>query len=109
MSKITFNNAQSPFFRSVKEKVDLYFSKNKIHSTGNRKLFLKGAFQIIAAVVMYITLVFFTPGIILSVLLCCVLGVNLAVIGFNVMHEGGHQSFSKHKWLNTAAAYFLNI
>jgi linoleoyl-CoA desaturase len=109
MSKISFNNAQSPFFKSVKEKVDLYFSKNKIHSAGNRRLFLKGSFQILVAIALYVTLVFFNPGNLLSILLCCALGVNLAVIGFNVMHEGGHASFSKYKWLNTGAAYFLNI
>jgi linoleoyl-CoA desaturase len=35
--------------------------------------------------------------------------MNLALIGFNIMHEGGHQSFSKHKWLNSTSAYFLNV
>jgi linoleoyl-CoA desaturase len=38
-----------------------------------------------------------------------ILGFNLAVIGFNVMHEGGHQSFSRHKLINDISAYSLNI
>jgi linoleoyl-CoA desaturase len=40
--------------------------------------------------------------------LCTLLGVNLAALGFNVMHEGGHQSFSRYPWLNSASAYLLN-
>ena len=35
--------------------------------------------------------------------------MNLSVIGFNIMHEGGHQSLSKHRWVNTFGAYILNI
>ena len=38
-----------------------------------------------------------------------ILGINLGLIGFNVMHEGGHQSFSKHQWLNNISAYSLNV
>jgi linoleoyl-CoA desaturase len=41
--------------------------------------------------------------------LCAVFGANLAAIGFNVMHEGGHGSFSKYKWINSVSAYSLNI
>ncbi len=58
---------------------------------------------------IYVTVVFFTPIALISILLCLILGFNLAVIGFNIMHEGGHQSFSKHSWLNNTSAYFLNV
>lgn len=37
------------------------------------------------------------------------MGVNFAAIGFNVMHEGGHQSYSDVKWINTISAYSLNL
>jgi len=109
MSKISFNNKQSPFFTSLKEKVNRYFSDNNIRIHGNKKLYIKSGIQIASAIILYVTLVFFTPGTVLSLLLCSLLGINLAVIGFNVMHEGGHQSFSRYKWLNTIGAYFLNI
>ncbi|HLX92753.1 MAG TPA: acyl-CoA desaturase [Puia sp.] len=35
---------------------------------------------------------------------CIVLGILTASIGFNVMHDGAHGSFSKYKWLNNIAA-----
>jgi linoleoyl-CoA desaturase len=109
MSKIQFNNKKSPFFKSLKEKVDDYFSTTRKDSSGNAKLYLKSILQVSTALGMYVTLVFFTPGVFISLLLCALLGINLALLGFNIMHEGGHQSFSKHKWLNKASAYFLNV
>ncbi len=109
MSKITFNTTQSPFFKTLKNKVDTYFAQNKIQTSGNRKLYFKGILQVTVAISLYIILVFFTPSTIVSIILCAILGLDLALIGFNVMHEGGHQSFSKRKWINNLSAYSLNV
>lgn len=109
MSKISFNNTSSPFFKSLKEKVNNYFTENKLSRTGGTKLFFKGLFIALSAITIYSVLVFFTPPTLVAILLCCLLGLNFAVIGFNIMHEGGHGSFSKYKWLNDISAYSLNI
>jgi linoleoyl-CoA desaturase len=109
MIKVTFDNSQSSFFKTLKEKVDKYFHEHQIDPTGNGKLYMKSVIQILSAFSLYVLLVFFTPSLVWSVVLCAILGMNMAVIGFNVMHEGGHQSFSKYTWLNKASAYFLNV
>ena len=109
MLKYTFNTTGITFFKDLKEKVDRYFSENKLHPAGNAKLFRKSLLQIASAASLYVVLVFFTPVTLVALLLCVILGLNLAVIGFNVMHEGGHQTFSRHAWLNKASAYFLNV
>jgi linoleoyl-CoA desaturase len=109
MTKISFTSTQSPFFQTLKQKVDNYFAEEGIHRSGNKTLYFKSAFQILSAVLIYTTLVFMTPGPLISILLCGVLGINLGVIGFNVMHEGGHNSFSKYHWLNVVSGHFLNI
>lgn len=109
MSKVTFDNSQSSFFKTLKEKVDQYFIEHNLDPAGNRKLYIKGGIQIFSALSLYVFLVFFTPPTLWAILLCALLGMNMAVIGFNVMHEGGHQSFSKYAWLNKASAYFLNV
>lgn len=109
MSKTTFNNASSPFFRALKEKVNNYFTENQLPKTGGSRLFWKGVFIALSAVVIYVVLVFFTPSPLIAILLCILFGVNLAVIGFNIMHEGGHGSFSKHRWMNNVSAYSLNL
>lgn len=109
MAKVSFNNSQTPFFTSLKEKVNNYFKENNLQTSGNKSLYFKSAIQVIAAAFNYIILVFFTPPHLISILLCIIQGVLLALIGFNLMHEGGHKSFSKHQWLNTIGAYSLNI
>ncbi len=109
MPKISFAHTQSPFFKSLKTKVDVYFATHHISRAGNFPLLFKSIVQVVSAVVLYVVLVFFTPPPAAALVLCVLLGLNLAFIGFNIMHEGGHQSFSKHKWLNTASAYFLNV
>ena len=109
MSKLSFNNANSPFFKSLKSKVNIYFKENKLSRTGGSPLFFKGLLISLSAVIMYVILVFFTPPVWVSLILCGLLGVNFAMIGFNIMHEGGHGSFSRYKWLNAVSAYSLNI
>jgi linoleoyl-CoA desaturase len=109
MANITFSNTQTSFFKTLKEKVDNYFISHQLHPAGNSKLLLKSIFQVLTAILLYTILIFFTPHYSIALLLCCILGLNLAIIGFNIMHEGGHSSFSKYKWLNTTSAYFLNV
>jgi linoleoyl-CoA desaturase len=109
MLKFTFDNSQSAFFKNLKARVDGYFSETQLDPTGNGKLYLKGTIQVFTAAVLYTVLVFFTPPAIIAIPLCLLLGLNLGVIGFNVMHEGGHQSFSKYPWVNKASAYSLNM
>ncbi|WP_207429755.1 acyl-CoA desaturase [Pedobacter sp. SYSU D00535] len=108
MSKITFRNNDPIFYRSLKEKVNTYFSQTKVSQKGGFQLLLKSSILTVSAISIYITLVFFTPGVLVSLLLCALFGFNLAFIGFNIMHEGGHGSFSKYKWLNDISAYSLN-
>jgi linoleoyl-CoA desaturase len=109
MQSYTFDTNKDFFFKNLKTRVDQYFNERKLHPAGNGRLYLKSILQVLSAAGLYIILVFFTPTPIISLSLCVVLGFNLAVIGFNVMHEGGHQSFSKHGWINKMSAYFLNV
>ena len=109
MQKVSFNNKNSVFFNALKEKVDTYFKSNNISETGNYKLYIKTALLLASLAVLYTILVFFTPPVWVSIILCCLLGINLAGIGFNIMHDGAHGSFSKKTWVNELMGYSLNI
>lgn len=108
MQKVVFDNKNSIFFDTLKQKVDAYFKSNNIRETGNIKLYSKTIFLLTAAITIYLTLVFFTPGVWLSVLLCCLMGLTLAAIGFNTMHDAAHGSFSRKSWVNSLMAFSLN-
>ncbi|HET9487797.1 MAG TPA: acyl-CoA desaturase [Chryseosolibacter sp.] len=109
MLKFTFQRNQTTFFKELKEKIDHYFAETKKDPAGNGRLYLKGAIQMLSAAVLYTVLVFFTPATWIAIPLSILFGLNLGLIGFNVMHEGGHQSFSRHPWINKASAYSLNM
>lgn len=96
------------FFSTLKERVDQYFIDRRTERTGNIRLYLKSVVQVLMALSLYSILVFASIPIWCAILLAIMLGINLAILGFNIMHEGGHQSFSKHGWLNSVAGYFLN-
>jgi linoleoyl-CoA desaturase len=110
MAQIRFQNPQVSFFNSLRTKVDQYFIQNQIKPTGDYRLYLKTAILFSALLFMYITLVFFTPeNHWISLFLCALMGINIAAIGFNVMHDGAHGSYSGKKWINETMGYALNL
>ncbi len=58
---------------------------------------------------IYFHLVFLTPVWWLALMECLVLAGLTAAIGFNVMHDGMHGSFSRRKWVNNIAGLSLNF
>ncbi|WP_317235994.1 fatty acid desaturase family protein [Niabella hibiscisoli] len=52
---------------------------------------------------------FYTPQAWLALTECLFLGLLTAAIGFNVMHDGAHGSFSNNTKVNMAAAYTLDL
>ena len=109
MSFVTFNTKEHPFFDELKAKVDAYFDQTGKNRWGDWKIYLKTGILLSTLVGIYIWLVFFTPGIAVSLVLCSLLGLTLAGVGFNVMHDGAHGSFSKYEWINNLMGYTLNL
>ncbi len=109
MLQYKFDTDSTNILKELRTQVDNYFATHNSHPAGGWKLFVKGLFQVLTAIGLYITLVFFTPITPVAIALCMLLGLNFAVIGFNIMHEGGHQTFSRVSWLNNVASYFLNV
>jgi linoleoyl-CoA desaturase len=108
MPKVSFNSRNTEFYTELKRNVDKYFSDNKVKKTGNWKLYIKAASLVPAAITLYILLLTIDfpllPGIILSALL----GFVLSSIGFNIMHDACHGSYSSKKWLNETLGLTLN-
>lgn len=107
--KLKFNNDISCFSKSLKNNVNLYFKNNKQKKTGTPKLFLKSSILITTFCVIYILLLTNLMHWSVNILLCLLFGVNLAAIGFNIMHDAGHNSFSSDKNLNHILSYSLNL
>jgi linoleoyl-CoA desaturase len=89
------------FFRTLNSRVNNYFKEKNIQKTGNWKLYLK-------TIILFT--VFLTPYFIIITLpnihfglffiLSILIGIGMAGIGMNVMHDGNHGSYSNKNWIN---------
>lgn len=109
MTTPKFPAVKQSFHAELKKRINDYFQSTGQSLSGNKKLYTKAIILVISFLFLYIHLVFFTPGILFSILECVLLGIVVAGIGFNIMHDGAHGSFSKYKWMNHAAAFSLNV
>ncbi|TSA58642.1 MAG: acyl-CoA desaturase, partial [Sediminibacterium sp.] len=82
----------------LKKRVQAYFDDRGIVSTGTSTLFTKAISMVVALIAIYIHLLVWTPVWYVAILECIVLGGLIAGIGFNVMHDGSHGSFSTKKY-----------
>src|SRR5258707_15587572 len=108
MYKVTFNNKNNVFYSAVKIEVEKYFHEKHMSKTGNWRLFLKSIVLIPSAIAIYIFLLVFPWSVTGLILMSGLLGFILASIGFNVMHDACHGSYSGKKWVNEIFGYSLN-
>lgn len=104
-----FSNVPHSFHTELKKRISDYFEQVGKSTTGNYSLWLKAILLVISFLFVYIHLVFFTPVTWVAILECLILGGLTAAIGFNVMHDGAHGSFSRYKWVNDLAALSVNF
>lgn len=109
MNTPKFSIPSNSFYSELRKRVNSYFKENNISPTGNYKLYIKAILVGLLFIATYIHLVFFKPNYWLAAFECIFLGGLTAFIGFNVMHDGAHGSFSNRKWINTVAGTSINF
>lgn len=108
MAKVTFNNKNNTFYQALKSSVDDYFSQQQLRKTGNWKLYIKTAVLVPGVLVIYLLLLLLPVPLIPGILLSLLLGFLLACIGFNVMHDACHGSYSPSEGVNNLMGLTLN-
>ena len=98
----------SNFHQELKRRVNNYFAESKKQPTGNFSLHFKAVLLWTCYVALYVHVLFFTPVAWVAILECLAMGGFTAAIGFNVMHDGGHGSFSNSKFWNKIAGFSVN-
>ena len=109
MSIPKFPVTPESFYSVLKTRINAYFEDYGKPTTGNRQLFSKAIILLAGLVAVYIHLFFFTPPLLFMIGESLLLGGLIASIGFNIMHDGAHGSFSSFPWVNRLAAATLNI
>lgn len=97
------------FHAELKSRINNYFKETGKKPTGNAVLYSKAIILMVSFIALYVHLVFYTPAVWIALLECVLLGGVVSAIGFNIMHDGGHGSFSTNKWLNDVAAFSLEV
>lgn len=88
------------FFRTLNKRVNDYFKENNIDKTGNWKLHLKTVIMFAVFLTPYFFLVAMSMPFWLYLLLNVVIGIGMAGVGMNVMHDGNHGAYSNKSWIN---------
>lgn len=100
-----FPVTQASLHAELKKRVQEYFRQNNIQQQGNFQLFFKAGLLIVAFAGLYLHLLLGSMPWWVAVLECAVMGLVVAMIGFNIMHDGNHGSFSSSKLWNKLASY----
>lgn len=108
MAKVTFNKKNTAFYNDLKRNVEDYFATRKLRKTGDWRLHLKAIVLLPVAIVIYVLLLSVDMHLAVGITLSALLGFVLASIGFNVMHDACHGSYSSRKWLNDTLGLSLN-
>ncbi len=101
IAQIKFSRVDSAkFFRTLNHRVNNYFKDNNISRNGNWKLHLKTVIMFsmyLCPYFLFLTLDFPWWA---QLLLTILMGIGMAGVGMNVMHDGNHGAYSSKKWIN---------
>ena len=106
--RLTFGRDNS-FHTELRRKVDEYFQRTGRRQRDCPQMYLKTAIILLAYVGFYIGLVFFATAWWQALPLAMLLGLAMAAIGFNIEHDGAHQAFSNHAWVNRMMAMTMDL
>lgn len=100
-----FPSVKNPLHVELKKRVQEYFQQNNIKTSGGTKILTKAITLLVIFVSTYLHLMIFQPVWYFAIIECVILGAVIAAIGFNIMHDGGHGSFSENKLMNKLASF----
>ena len=108
MRKVTFP-ARAGFRRQLNTRVDHYFKANNLGKTGDWRMFVKTAIILTMVVGLYTVLVFFPHTLLTAALTAFLLAQAFVLVGFNVMHDGGHGSYSPNRVVNRLTGWMADF
>ncbi len=109
LATVQFSRPGSDFFQSLRNSVHAYFESNKISQTGDYRLYIKTLFFCLSGLAIYISLLTVAMPWWVALILAGTLGLFQAFIGFNVMHDACHGSYSSKHKINNFLALSMNV
>lgn len=108
MDKLHFPR-RSDFEQTVLTRVQDYFKNNNVKQTGNSWVFAKACFLLTGILSSYFFILYGKLSWPTALLVTFLFVQFQILLAFNVMHDGGHQSFSTNKTLNNIASWGMDF
>ena len=102
-------SGDNTFQRELRRRVEADFTLRGCRQRDSAAMWFKTALILTVFALAYVALVFWAASWWQGLLLALVLGVAMAGIGFNIMHDGGHQAYSDRRWVNRLMAMTLDL
>src|SRR5690348_9550462 len=102
-------SGDNAFHRELRRRVEAGFKQGGIRQRDSVQMYLKTAVILATFTLAYIALVFFATRWWQALPLAVLLGTAMAGIGFNIMHDGGHQAYSERRGINRLMALALDM
>ena len=102
-------NGDNSFHRELRRRVDAQFKDSGTRQRDSAAMYLKTAVILTVFAISYVALVFLASNGWQALGTSVLLGATVAGIGFNVMHDGGHQAYSDRRWINRLMALTLDL
>ncbi len=106
MTQVRFAPTDRQFYQHLSNQVSDLLQRQQQSKTGNVKLWRKAVMILVLYVSSYALLALLPHW---HWLWWPLHGLATALVGFNIMHDGAHASFSSHSWLNRLAASSFNL
>ncbi len=111
MNTIKFNHTDNAeFVKVLRKRVNNYFKENKITKYANFGMKLK---TVIMLTIYFLPLILMLTGVVQNIWLIGVMwgvmGIGMAGIGFSVMHDANHGTYSRNQKVNKAIAFVISL
>lgn len=108
IKKIKFPG-RAGFYLEVKKRVNQYFEENNISQNANWRMVIKTISILLWLVGSYALFLSTASSLLWVVISAFAMAQGFVLVGFNIMHDGAHGSYSKNKHLNWAMGFTLDL
>lgn len=107
--KLKFAKDTAGFLPELRKRVDAFLKETGRRANDCWQMYLKSAIIVGTFLVSWTLLVFYATTWWQVIPLATMVAVSMALVGFCIMHDGGHQGYSKYRWVNKLAAISLDV
>ena len=108
MKKVTFPG-RTGFYPEVKKRVNRYFDDNGISRNADWRMVLKTVLILTGLVAAYLWFLLTPTSLLVTLVAAVAMAQGFVLVGFNIMHDGAHGSYSRHRRLNWIMGYTLDL